>query len=103
MRGMQKVLPIFQEQNSGIIINLASIAGLQGGRGGVTYIAAKHVVAGMTKNVGSHYGPSGIRCNAIRPCSSGYRHDAISRRLRYVWFNTVDSWCSRINASRCIA
>ncbi|WP_010300816.1 glucose 1-dehydrogenase [Kurthia senegalensis] len=67
MRGVRKVLPYFQEQKSGTIINLASISGLQGGRGGFTYTAAKHAVAGMTKNVASHYGPLGIRCNAIAP------------------------------------
>lgn len=67
MRGIRKVLPLFQEQQSGIIINLASISGLQGGRGGLTYTAAKHAVSGMTKNVASHYGPLGIRCNAIAP------------------------------------
>lgn len=67
MRGMRKVLPIFQEQGSGVIVNLASISGLMGGRAGLTYTAAKHAVAGMTKNVGSQYGPQGIRCNAIAP------------------------------------
>lgn len=67
MRGMRKVLPIFQEQGSGVIVNLASISGLMGGRAGLTYTAAKHAVAGMTKNVGSQYGPLGVRCNAIAP------------------------------------
>ncbi|MER2108299.1 MAG: glucose 1-dehydrogenase [Solibacillus sp.] len=67
MRGMRKVLPLFQEQGSGVIVNLASISGLMGGRAGLTYTAAKHAVAGMTKNVGSQYGPQGIRCNAIAP------------------------------------
>lgn len=67
MRSMRKVIPIFKEQGSGTIINLASISGLMGGRGGLTYTAAKHAVAGMTKNVASHFGPSGIRANAIAP------------------------------------
>lgn len=67
MRGIRKVLPGFKEQGSGVIINLSSISGLQGGRGGFTYTAAKHAVSGMTKNVASHYGPLGIRCNAIAP------------------------------------
>ena len=67
MRSTRKVLPLFQAQGSGIIVNLASIAGLTGGRGGFTYTAAKHAVTGMTKNIASHYGPQGIRCNAIAP------------------------------------
>ncbi|MGN7477379.1 SDR family oxidoreductase [Solibacillus silvestris] len=67
MRGIRKILPIFQEQKSGVIVNLSSLSGLQGGRGGFTYTAAKHAVTGMTKNVASHYGLMGIRCNAIAP------------------------------------
>lgn len=67
MRGSRKILPLFTEQGSGVIINLASITALTGGRGGLTYTAAKHAVAGMTKNIASMYGPQGVRCNAIAP------------------------------------
>ena len=67
MRGMRKILPLFTEQGGGVIVNLASIAGITGGRGGLTYTAAKHAVAGMTKNVASHYGEQGVRCNGIAP------------------------------------
>ncbi|MEC2057899.1 glucose 1-dehydrogenase [Peribacillus psychrosaccharolyticus] len=67
MRSTRKILPLFQAQGSGVIVNLSSIAGLTGGRGGFTYTAAKHAVTGMTKNIASHYGPQGIRCNAIAP------------------------------------
>lgn len=67
MRSMRKVLPLFTAQGGGVIINLASISGLTGGRGGLTYTAAKHAVAGMTKNVASHYGTQGVRCNGIAP------------------------------------
>jgi NAD(P)-dependent dehydrogenase (short-subunit alcohol dehydrogenase family) len=67
MRGTRKVLPYFQAQGSGVIVNLSSITGLTGGRGGFTYTAAKHAVTGMTKNIASHYGPQGIRCNGIAP------------------------------------
>ncbi|MGF7047325.1 NAD(P)-dependent dehydrogenase (short-subunit alcohol dehydrogenase family) [Paenibacillus sp. DS2015] len=69
MRSIRKVLPYFQAQGSGVILNLSSIAGLTGGRGGFTYTAAKHAVTGMTKNIASHYGPQGIRCNGIAPAA----------------------------------
>ncbi|WP_433775408.1 glucose 1-dehydrogenase [Bacillus wiedmannii] len=67
MRTMRKVLPIFQEKGNGNIVNMASISGLTGGRGGLSYTASKHAVVGMTKNVASQYGPQNIRCNAIGP------------------------------------
>ncbi|MFX3636966.1 MAG: glucose 1-dehydrogenase [Candidatus Pristimantibacillus sp.] len=69
MRSSRKVLPYFQAQGSGVIVNLSSLAGLTGGRGGFTYTAAKHAVTGMTKNIASHYGPQGIRCNGIAPAA----------------------------------
>lgn len=67
MRGIRKVLPIFLEKEAGTIVNMASISGLTGGRGGLAYTASKHAVVGMTKNVASQYGPQNIRCNAIGP------------------------------------
>ncbi|CQR48151.1 2-(R)-hydroxypropyl-CoM dehydrogenase [Paraliobacillus sp. PM-2] len=67
MRTMRKVIPAFVKQGGGTIVNMASITALTGGRGGLTYTAAKHAVAGMTKNVASHYGKQGIRANAIAP------------------------------------
>lgn len=67
MRAVRKILPIFIEKGSGNIINMASISGLTGGRGGLAYTASKHAVVGMTKNIASQYGPQNIRCNAIGP------------------------------------
>ena len=67
MRCIRRILPHFEENGGGTIINMASLAGLTGGRGGLTYTAAKHAVVGMTKNVASHYGPFNIRANAIAP------------------------------------
>lgn len=67
MRTTRKVLPLFKEKQAGVIINMASVAGITGGRGGFAYTASKHAVVGMTKNVASQYGPQNIRCNAIAP------------------------------------
>lgn len=67
MRGIRQVLPLFIKNGGGTIVNMASIAGLTGGRGGLAYTAAKHAVVGMTKNIASQYGPQNIRCNAIAP------------------------------------
>jgi len=67
MRCIRCILPHFEENGGGTIVNMASLAGVMGGRGGLTYTAAKHAVVGMTKNVASHYGPLNIRANAIAP------------------------------------
>lgn len=67
MRIIRKVMPMFLEKKSGVIINVASIGGLQGSRAGVAYTASKHAMIGMTKNIGFQYAKLGIRCNAIAP------------------------------------
>lgn len=69
MYGIRKIIPHFQENGGGTIVNMASVTGLTGGRGGLAYTAVKHAVVGMTKNVASQYGPENIRCNAIAPGS----------------------------------
>ncbi|AQQ52190.1 SDR family oxidoreductase [Planococcus lenghuensis] len=67
MRATRKVLPIFLEKESGVIINIASVGGLYGSRAGAAYTASKHAVVGFTKNTGFMYAQKGIRCNAIAP------------------------------------
>ncbi len=67
MRTIRKVLPLYTEKKSGVIVNIASAGGLMGSRAGAAYTASKHAVIGLTKNVGYQYATLGIRCNAIAP------------------------------------
>jgi len=67
MRTIRKSLPIFIEKGNGVIVNVASVGGLNGSRAGAAYTASKHAVIGLTKNVGFQYVLKGIRCNAIAP------------------------------------
>lgn len=67
MRAMRAALKIMIAQNSGSIINIASIGGLQGARAGAAYTTSKHALIGLTKNTGYLYAKTGIRCNAIAP------------------------------------
>lgn len=54
-------------QNKGVIVNVSSIGGLDGGRAGAAYTASKHALVGLTKNIGFMYATKGIRCNGIAP------------------------------------
>ncbi|TAJ55215.1 MAG: glucose 1-dehydrogenase [Chitinophagaceae bacterium] len=66
-KAMRAALQIMLAKKSGVIINIASIGGLQGARAGAAYTASKHALIGLTKNTGYVYAKSGIRCNAIAP------------------------------------
>lgn len=67
MRLIRKSMPILLEKKKGVIINVASVGGLQGSRAGAAYTASKFAVVGLTKNIGFQYAKEGIRCNAIAP------------------------------------
>ena len=67
MRLIRKVLPIMTAKQTGSIVNIASIGGLQGSRAGAAYTSSKHALIGLTKNVAFQYADQGIRCNAIAP------------------------------------
>ncbi|GAB4073795.1 3-oxoacyl-ACP reductase [Barrientosiimonas marina] len=61
------VLPQMLEQGTGVVINMASIAGLAAGGGGAAYTTSKHAIIGYTKQLSYDYSRSGIRTNAIAP------------------------------------
>ncbi len=63
----RRVVPLMRAVGSGVIVNVASIAGLGGGGAGVAYTSSKHGVIGLTRNTAYLYGPLGIRCVAVCP------------------------------------
>jgi NAD(P)-dependent dehydrogenase (short-subunit alcohol dehydrogenase family) len=62
-----RVTPGMLERKGGVIINIASVAGLRGGRAGAAYTATKWAVVGMSQNIASSIGPEGVRCHAVCP------------------------------------
>lgn len=54
-------------KNGGAIVNMASILGQVSFATAPAYVAAKHGVVGLTKNVAVEYAAAGIRVNAVGP------------------------------------
>ena len=58
---MKEQLRIMQEQGSGAIVNISSIAGMRAMPRQIAYVASKHAVIGMTKTAAVEYARFGIR------------------------------------------
>jgi NAD(P)-dependent dehydrogenase (short-subunit alcohol dehydrogenase family) len=86
----REALKYMEEAKSGSIVNVASIAGVQG-NAGIAYSAAKHAVVGMTKNVAIQYAGKGIRCNAIcpGPTDTGMMNEEVEKLMDQEMWQTV--------------
>ncbi len=64
---MKHQLAVMEQQQSGSIVNTASVAGLVGAPRRAAYAGSKHAVVGMTKSVAAEYARQGIRVNTVCP------------------------------------
>ncbi len=65
--GCKRALVEMLPRGQGRIINMASVAGLNGTGGGAAYIAAKHGVVGLTRQMAVVYSARGITVNCVCP------------------------------------
>jgi len=63
----REALKVMITQEAGVIVNVASVAGLRGGRAGPVYTTSKHGIVGLTKSIAWFYEPQGIRANVVCP------------------------------------
>jgi NAD(P)-dependent dehydrogenase (short-subunit alcohol dehydrogenase family) len=84
-------------QNSGSIVNIASVAGVVALRLQIAFVAAKSAIIKMTEAMACELGPMGIRVNAVSPGSTltdGTREQFYSNK------DTADHFCSFIPQRR---
>jgi 3-oxoacyl-[acyl-carrier protein] reductase len=65
--GRAAATQMLEQGKGGVILNAASIVGLDGNFGQTNYAATKAAVVGMTKVWARELGPKGIRVNAVAP------------------------------------
>jgi 3-oxoacyl-[acyl-carrier protein] reductase len=65
--GCKRALAEMLPRGRGRIVNMASVAGLNGTGGGAAYVAAKHGVVGLTRQMAVVYSGRGITVNCVCP------------------------------------
>ena len=65
--GMKTSIPAMRRAGGGSIVNISSLAGIQGVGGAVSYTASKFAVRGMTKVAAIELGRESIRVNSVHP------------------------------------
>ena len=78
---MRKAVSYMLKQKDGNLINIASVAGLHGCRGGAAYTASKFALVGLTKNTAFMYANQNIRCNVI--CPGAVRTEIVTKGVGY--------------------
>ncbi|SEO93646.1 NAD(P)-dependent dehydrogenase, short-chain alcohol dehydrogenase family [Salinihabitans flavidus] len=68
--GMKHQLPVMRQAGRGVILNVASAAGLVGAGQLSAYAAAKHAVVGLTRSAADENAKKGVRINALCPSFS---------------------------------
>jgi SDR family mycofactocin-dependent oxidoreductase len=66
-KSAKAVAPHMIERQTGSIVITSSVNGLEPGTNYAHYVAAKHAVVGLMKNIALELAPHGIRCNSIHP------------------------------------
>src|SRR2546430_7368924 len=64
---IRAALPAMLARGSGVVISIASTAGLQGGRYIAAYTAAKHGLVGLTRALAAEYSGTGVSFNCVCP------------------------------------
>lgn len=67
LAGCKYALPTMIQQGRGAIVNTASTGGFAGDITRLAYGVSKAAIIGLTRQIATHHGAQGVRCNAVAP------------------------------------
>lgn len=67
LAGCKYALPTMIAQGSGSIVNTASTGAFSGDITRMAYTVSKAAIIGLTRQIATHHGKQGVRCNAVAP------------------------------------
>ncbi len=67
LAGCKYALPTMIKQGRGAIVNTASTGGFAGDITRLAYGVSKAAIVGLTRQIATHHGAQGVRCNAVAP------------------------------------
>ncbi len=67
LAGCKYALPTMIAQGGGAIVNTASTGGFSGDITRMAYSVSKAAIIGLTRQIATHHGAQGVRCNAVAP------------------------------------
>lgn len=93
-----ELLQFLSQGNGGVIVNNASIAGLTGLPGNAAYVASKHAVNGLTKNLALDYAKFNIRINSVNP--AGTATPMVDEAMEFVKAKMAEAIASGLDPSK---
>ena len=67
LAGCKYALPTMIKQGGGAIVNTASTGAFSGDITRMAYTVSKAAIIGLTRQIATHHGKQGVRCNAVAP------------------------------------
>ncbi|WP_198937760.1 SDR family NAD(P)-dependent oxidoreductase [Pelomonas sp. KK5] len=67
LAGCKYALPTMIKQGAGAIVNTASTGAFSGDITRMAYTVSKAAIIGLTRQIATHHGKQGVRCNAVAP------------------------------------